>query len=81
MTRNSNRLRPRCNMKKSTYASAGDTIHRLREQINLEENQGKLRDLVSRLQIALNEERPPMSARITTHPQQEENPFDTVILG
>lgn len=68
-------------MKKSTYPKADDTICRLRQQINLEENRGKLRALVSQLQIALNEEHQAMLATITAHPRPEENPFDTVILG
>jgi len=68
-------------MKKSTHPKANREIYRLCQQINLEDDRGKLRDLVFQLQAALNEEQKRPQARITTYPLQEENPFDTVILG
>jgi len=68
-------------MKTSTHQRASDQIYRLRQQINLEENRGKLRDLVSRLQIALNEEQARSSSHAHVQGRETENPFDSVILG
>lgn len=68
-------------MKTSTHQRASDQIYRLRQQINLEENRGKLRDLVSRLQIALNEEQARPSAQAHLQGRETENPFDSIILG
>ena len=56
---------------------ASEQIYRLQQQIHEEENRGKLRDLVFRLQIALTEEqrKPPAGVRA----QAGENPFDRII--
>lgn len=62
-------------MRASTRNSASEQIYRLRQQINAEENRGKLRDLVFRLQIALNEEQRKRPASV----RGAENPFDSVI--
>lgn len=65
-------------MKASTQHQLKDNIYRLRQQINLEENRGKLQVLVSRLQIALKEEQKTPGK---IHAQRAENPFDAVIVG
>jgi len=67
-------------MKKSR-PKANDAIHRLRQQINLEDDRGKLRELVFRLQIALNEEGLRKPTKLTTPARTSENPFDSVIPG
>lgn len=64
-------------MKASTQLRASEQIYRLRQQINAEENRGKLRDLVFRLQIALNDEQRKSPASVRT--RGVENPFDSII--
>jgi len=64
-------------MKTSIGLGASEQIYRLRRQINVEENRGKLRDLVFRLQIALREEQSRIPAGV--HAQAAENPFDCII--
>jgi hypothetical protein len=64
-------------MRASTRLNASEQIYRLRQQINAEENPGKLRDLVFRLQIALNEEQRKSPAGVRMH--AVENPFDSII--
>jgi len=61
-----------------TEVRASEQIYHLRQRIHVEENRGKLRDLVFRLQIALNEEqrKPASSVRA----QAAENPFDRIIV-
>jgi hypothetical protein len=71
----------RSNMKTPTHQRASDQIYRLRQEINREENRGKLRDLVSRLQIALNEEQARSTAQAHMQRRETENPFDRIILG
>jgi hypothetical protein len=65
-------------MKTSMGVTKSNTIYRLRRQINLEDNRGKLRVLVSQLQTALNQE--PQDGPGKIHPQRAENPFDRVML-
>jgi len=56
---------------------ANEQICRLRQQIHEEENRGKLRELVFRLQIALREEQPRTPPAVRA--QAAENPFDRII--
>lgn len=66
-------------MKTSMQHPTNDRIYRLRQQINLEENRGKLRVLVYQLQIALNQEQPRVPRKSPS--RQVENPFDTMIVS
>ena len=64
---------------KRPMCRADDTITRLRQQINREEDSGRLKELVVRLQIALSESsREP--AEIKADGRQKGNPFDLVLL-
>ena len=66
-------------MMRSTFPTSDQTIRRLRRQINEEDDRGKLKDLVIRLDIALHEERPKTRV-IPTPVKQGKNPFDAVIF-
>ena len=65
---------------KRPMCRADDTIIRLRQQINLEEDSGKLKELVARLQIALSEPPREMPADVKADGRREGNPFDLVLL-
>lgn len=64
---------------RSTVPKTEETIRRLRRQINQENDHGKLKDLVFRLDIVLHEERANTRV-ITTAAKQRKNPFDAVIF-
>lgn len=64
-------------MRASTQLRASEQIYRLRQQIKAEENRGKLRDLVFRLQTALNDEQRKKPAGAPA--PALENPFDNII--
>ena len=66
-------------MKTSRQLANHDKIDRLRRQIHLEEDTGKLRALVSRLQTALDEKQQGTAPKIRA--QRVENPFDAMIVG
>jgi len=66
-------------MMQSTIPKAEETIRRLRRQIHQEDDRGKLKDLVFRLDIALHEERPKTRV-LPTLAKQGKNPFDVVIF-
>ncbi len=66
-------------MMRSTVPKTEETIRRLRRQINQENDHGKLKDLVFRLDVVLHEERAKTHV-ITTAAKQRKNPFDAVIF-